>query len=85
MTTTTTRITTRWAIIATVGYQHSVDPCNEERRAHGAVCHLESRRTATGAIRGRRVNSNGYYREIGNSFELSADELARWRRIGASR
>lgn len=77
---TTTKITTRWTTIATVGYTASVSR-HQNPAAHGAVCHLQARKGANGTI-GRKVNSNGRHEEIGESFPLDADTLARWESIG---
>lgn len=77
--TNTTKITTRWATIATVGYQGSVSR-DENRAAHGAVCHLQARRGTAGLL-GRRVNANGRHEEVGKSFRLDADTLAHWESI----
>lgn len=78
---TTTKITTRWTTIATVGYTASVSK-NENRAAHGGVCHLQARKGANGVI-GRKVNTNGRHQEIGEAFPLDAATLARWERIEA--
>jgi hypothetical protein len=81
--TTVTQITTRWTTIATVGFRHSVSR-NENRAAHGGVCHLQARQ-AKGGIVGRKVNSNGRHQEIGTAFAVTADELAHWQTIGSGK
>lgn len=80
--TTATKITTRWTTIATVGYLPGIAK-EENRAAHGAVCHLQARKGANGII-GRKVNTNGRHQEAGDSFPLDADTLAHWERINAS-
>lgn len=77
------KLTTKYTTVATVGYQHSVNSRNENRAAHGAVCHLQARKTADG-IKGRKVNSNGRHQEVGPAFDLDADTLAQWERIANS-
>lgn len=74
------KLSRKFETIATVGYSHGVNPKNENRAAHGGVCHLQARNGANGPV-GRRVNSNGRHEEIGVSFPLSAEELARWESI----
>ena len=77
------KVTAKFTTIATVGYAGSVSRKNENRAAHGAVCHLQARQTADG-LRGRKVNSNGRHSEVGESFALDADTLAQWQRIARS-
>ena len=77
------KLTTKYTTIATVGYSGSVNSRNENRAAHGAVCHLQARKGAYGVI-GRRVNSNGRHQETGEAFALDADTLAHWERIAKS-
>jgi hypothetical protein len=77
------RITTKWKTIATVGYRHSVSN-DENRAAHGGVCHLQARVSAKGRL-GRKVNSNGRHRETGESFDLDDQTLEQWRSVAASR
>jgi len=74
------KLTTKYTTVATVGYSGSVNSRNENRAAHGAVCHLQARKGANGII-GRRVNSNGRHQETGEAFALDADTLAQWERI----
>lgn len=69
-------ITSKYETIATVGYSGSVSK-NENRAAHGGVCHLQARKGANGLI-GRRVNTNGRHREVGEAFELDSDTLHHW-------
>ena len=80
---TMVKLTTKYTTIATVGYAGSVSSKNENRDAHGAVCHLQARKGARGII-GRKVNSNGRHQEVGESFPLDADTLAHWERIAKS-
>lgn len=75
-------ITSKWKTLAIVGYKGSVSRY-EERRSHGGVCLLQVRRGKNGIL-GRRVNSNGQYKEIGNSFVLDDATLANWRETGKS-
>lgn len=80
----TTTLTSTYKTIATVGYSGSVSR-NENRSAHGAVCHLQARRNAAGEIVGRKVNSNGRHQETGEAFLLDAATLANWESIERSR
>lgn len=80
---TTTKITSKWTTVATVGYSGSVSSRNENRSAHGGVCHLEARKGKSGLL-GRKTNSNGRHIEVGDSFPLDAETLARWESIAAS-
>jgi hypothetical protein len=73
------KLTSKFQTVATVGFSGSVSS-NQNPAAHGAVCHLQARRTADGIV-GRRVNSNGRHSETGKSFPLDADTLAQWQRI----
>lgn len=75
--------TTTWTTLAIVGYQCSVSR-DENRSAHGGICLLQIRRGKNGLL-GRRVNSNGRHREIGEAFDLDADTLAHWESIAKSR
>ena len=77
------KLTRKFQTVATVGYSGSVSR-NENRAAHGAVCHLQARRNAAGEIVGRRVNSNGRHQEIGSPFLIDADTLAQWESIERS-
>ena len=72
-------ITTKWNTVATVGYSGSVSR-DENRAAHGGVCHLQARKGVNGLL-GRKVNSNGRHEEIGTSFSLDAETLAHWESI----
>ena len=74
-----TKITTKWTTVATVGYSSSVSR-NENRSAHGGVCHLQARKGANGLL-GRKVNTNGRHEEKGEAFDLDADTLAHWESI----
>lgn len=72
-------LTSKFTTIATVGFSGSVSS-NQNPAAHGAVCHLQARKTADGIV-GRKVNSNGRHSETGLAFQLDADTLAQWQRI----
>lgn len=76
-------LTGKFTTIATVGFAGCVSS-NQNRAAHGSVCHLQARRTTTGFV-GRRVNSNGRHSEIGEAFPLTADTLVQWSRIHQDR
>lgn len=76
------KITTKYQTICTVGYTGSVSR-NENRSAHGAVCHVQVRK-AGGRILARKVNSNGRHQEVGEAFEATADHLANWESIAKS-
>ncbi len=73
---TTIKITGRWTTIYTRGYQHSVNPRDENRAAHGAVCHTQLRKTRDGRTIARKVNTNGRHTEEGVAWEPTAAELA---------
>lgn len=75
------KITTKFKTIAFVGFAGSVSRKSENRYAHGGVCFLQARRTPAGRLLGRRVNSNGLHREVGESFELHESTLEHWRAI----
>ena len=79
--TTATKITTQWTTIATVGYLPGIAK-EENRAAHGAVCHLQARKGANGLI-GRKVNTNGRHSEASETFQLDSETLAHWRKIDA--
>jgi hypothetical protein len=79
----TTKLTYRWQTICTTGYTCSVSR-DENRAAHGAVCHRQACRNRDGYMVGRLVNSNGRHRETGEAFPLSADQLAQWEQIERS-
>ena len=74
-----TKITTKWTTVATVGYRGSVSR-DENRSAHGGVCHLQARKGANGIL-GRKVNTNGRHEEKGEAFALDAETLAHWESI----
>jgi hypothetical protein len=78
-----TTLTSRYTTVATVGYQGSVSSKNENRSAHGAVCHLQARKGANGIV-GRKVNSNGRHQEVGEAFALDADTLHHWECLAKS-
>jgi hypothetical protein len=71
-----TTINTKWQTVATVGFTGSVSR-DENRSAHGGVCHLQARKGANGTL-GRKVNSNGRHDETGKAFELDSETLAHW-------
>lgn len=76
------KLTSKFQTVATVGFSGSVSR-NENRAAHGAVCHLQARKTADGIV-GRKVNSNGRHVETGKAFNLDDETLATWIRIEKS-
>jgi hypothetical protein len=78
-----TTITSKYKTIATVGYTGSVSR-NENRAAHGAVCHLQARKTKDGRLVGRKVNTNGRHTETGEAFAIDSRQLAEWERIAKS-
>jgi hypothetical protein len=75
-----TVVTTKWATVAIVGYAGSVSR-NENRSAHGGVCLLQVRKNQDGLRLGRKVNSNGKHKEIGEAFLLHEERLAQWEQI----
>ena len=78
-----TAVTTKWATVAIVGYTGSVasEAWMENRAAHGGVCLLQVRKNQDGLRLGRKVNSNGKQKEIGEAFLVSEERLAQWERI----
>lgn len=78
----TTRITSKFKTIATVGFTGSVSSKHENRAAHGGVCHLQARRNAAGELVGRRVNSNGRHQEVSEAFLVDQDTVDAWGSIG---
>jgi hypothetical protein len=78
----TMKLTSKFTTIATVGFSHSVS-YDENRAAHGGVCHLQARRNNKGVVLGRYVNSNGRHSETGEAFPLTADLLAHWERLAS--
>ena len=79
---TATEIGSNWQTVAVVGYTGSVSVSGYNRNAHGGVCLLQARRDARGNMTGRKVNTNGRHREVGNMFLLTAAQLAKWQKIG---
>jgi hypothetical protein len=75
-----TVVTTKWATVAIVGYSGSVSR-NENRSAHGGVCLLQVRKNKDRVRLGRKVNSNGKHKEIGEVFLVSEERLAQWEQI----
>lgn len=73
------KITTKWTTVATVGYSSSVSR-NENRSAHGGVCHLQARKGTNGLL-GRKVNTNGRHEEKSESFDLDSETLTHWEKI----
>jgi hypothetical protein len=73
-------LTNKFTTLATIAYSGSVS-VNQNRAAHGAVCHLQARKKADGQLVGRHVNSNGRHRETGRAFPLDVDTLAQWQRM----
>jgi hypothetical protein len=81
---TTERILTRqYQTIATVGYTAPVSR-DENRAAHGGVCHIQGRRLPGGVVAFRKVNSNGQAEEVGKSWNPDSDEIEHWLSIGRS-
>lgn len=76
-------MTTKYQTICTVGYTGSVSR-DENRAAHGAVCHIQARKASNGRILARKVNSNGRHQEVGESFEATAEQVAHWESIAKS-
>lgn len=74
-------ITEKWETIAVVGYQGSVARWAVPL-AHGGVCLLQAKRNRKGELLGRKVNTNGRYREEGEPFPLFDELLANWRQLG---
>lgn len=68
-----------WTPIAIIGFQGGVSR-QQEPRAHGGVCILEARRRK-GKIQGRKINSNGRFREISEPFAMTESELQHWQTI----
>lgn len=80
----TVKLTTKWKTIATVGYRPiKTTIANQNRAAHGAVCHCQAMRSH-GVMMGRYVNSNGRHRETGIAFPLDAEMLENWLKIEKS-
>jgi hypothetical protein len=79
--TTTIKLTNRWQTICTVGYTGGVSR-DENRSAHGGVCHCQARRAKTGEIMGRKVNSNGRHEEVGEPFAIDEERVRHWAAIG---
>ena len=72
-------MTTEWTTIATIGYAGSVSR-DENRAAHGGVCHLQARKGKSGML-GRKVNSNGRHQEVSSAFPLDTETLTHWESI----
>ena len=85
---TTTRLTSRWKTICTVGYDSTLAVERTEgdsRRARGGVCLCQARLSGKNGYRGRKVNTTGWpNREIGYAFDLDAETLRRWEEIASS-
>ena len=82
MNATKTKITTKYTTLCTVGYTGSVSR-DENRAAHGGVCHIQVRRGANGLL-ARKVNSNGRHQEISESFIPTAEQMKNWESIAAN-
>lgn len=70
----------RYETVCTVGFNGPVSR-NENRSAHGGVCHIQTRKSLKGLI-ARKVNTNGRHKEIGDSFEPTADQITHWELLG---
>jgi hypothetical protein len=68
--------------IAVVGFSGSVSRRNYNPAAHGGVCLLQARANGNGEHVGRKVNSNGRHKEVGNAFFLDSDTLSHWESMG---
>lgn len=75
---------TKFTTLCTLGFQACVSARNENRAAHGGVCHIQTRRDKSGRIVARRVNTNGRHVETSETFEPTAEQLARWNTIAKS-
>lgn len=76
-------VSSKWSTICTVGYQVSVIARRENPAAHGGVCHRQARIRA-GRLEARDVNANGGHQEIGQTYDIDADQLRQWQRIEAA-
>jgi len=83
--TTTTKLTSRWQTICTVGYDATLSVERTEgspSKARGGVCLCQARISGKNGLRGRKINTTGWpNREIGYAFALDAETLARWEKI----
>lgn len=70
----------KFTTICTVGFNGSVSN-RQNVSAHGGVKHCQARKTKDG-YKGRYVNSNGRFVEIGNSFSLSVEQYNHWKNLG---
>ena len=77
---TTIKLTSRWQTICTVGYQGSVST-DENRSAHGGVCHCQARVAKDGTIMARKVNANGRHEEVGEPFATDEEQVNHWAAI----
>ena len=75
--TTATKLTNRFQTICVTGYKGSVSR-DENRAAHGGACLCQARLAKDGRIMGRKVNSNGRHQEIGDAYEIDAEQLSHW-------
>lgn len=75
------KLNSRWKTICTVGFRGSVSR-DENRAAHGSVCHCQARVATDGSIMGREVNSNGRHEEVGEPYEIDDDRVNHWATIG---
>ena len=69
----TTKITARWTTIKTTGFSGCVCPEDCNGRAHGNTTDLQVRRTRTGDVIARQVNSNAGVQEISPYFAYDAN------------
>lgn len=76
-------ITSKFTTVCTLGYSGSVSR-NENRSAHGGVCHIQIRRAKGGVLLARKVNTNGRHQEIGEAFEPSDEQLSHWQVLATS-
>lgn len=78
-TTKQSAITSSWSTLAVVGYTGGVCE-HEDRRAHGGVCLLQVRKVK-GVVYGRKVNSNGRHKEVGEPWAINTETLRHWQEI----
>jgi hypothetical protein len=81
-TATKTKLTSRFQTIAIVGFSAGVSR-DQNPAAHGGVCLLQARIGTNGQF-GRKVNTNGRHKEIGEAFALDHDTLRHWQAIAAA-
>lgn len=81
--TTATQLTNKFQTICITAFRCSVNPYDENKRAHGGVCLCQAIVAKNGRILGRKVNSNGRQQETGKPFEIDAEQLAHWESIAS--